>query len=326
MDQAGVTRPPRLRGLADMRSKTSILEGTPPSCRSDDDYPEISTERRAKVKIPVGREIDQESVVTSSSNSSSRARATKRPNRTTAAAASRPKDGESIISKWSRPSVVKPLFEFDSASLLSSGSPTKSMLHNDTPWRAAKRGDLNALKQFHANGNVDWMAKDEFDNIPLYYACHTGALVDIMVVPFLLWVTSLQDQQILEKCMRNAVNRQVRSIVKAYIKGGIAGVVTNDGIGSSVDSRQSAQESKSVVRGSKPTEKESTVTRQSGDRGGKLAAKDITTSRNDSTEPKMSTRKNAPADTETVDSRKNTPAAKSTVPDRTTTREPQDVS
>ncbi len=235
MDQASVTIPPRLRSLAQMRNRTSIFDGASSSFRSDDEYrPEISTERRAKVKMALNREPDQESLMSTQSNFSTRARAMKRPNRSPTMG---PADGGSIISNWSKPSLVKPLFEFDASSMLSEKS-TKSLFKNDTPWRAAKRGDLTALKQFQTSGKVNWMDKDEFDNIPLYYACQSGAIADVMVVPFLLWVTPVQDQQILEKCRKNAINKQVRSILSAYMKGGISGIVAENGNAPSVESRK----------------------------------------------------------------------------------------
>lgn len=87
----------------------------------------------------------------------------------------------------------------------------------DTIWRAAKRGDLAALKQFHSQGNVDWLAKDN-GRIPLFYACHTGAIVDINVVHFLLWVTPIRrGSDDLEKC-KNPRNKAVMKILDEFEK------------------------------------------------------------------------------------------------------------
>jgi hypothetical protein len=111
---------------------------------------------------------------------------------------------------------------FDDASETSSAS--SSMMYSrekegDTIWRAAKRGDLAALKRFHSRGTIDWAAKDEFQNVPLYYACHSGAIVDINVVRFLLWVTPMKDPSFLEKC-KNRKNKAVMQILDEFERSG----------------------------------------------------------------------------------------------------------
>lgn len=98
----------------------------------------------------------------------------------------------------------------------------------DDAWTAAKRGDLAALKRFHRDGKTDWVAQDEFSNIPLYYACHSGAIVDINVVHFLLWVTPIKDRSVLEKCS-NRKNKAVMNVVDAFVKGSGYSSPLNDG-------------------------------------------------------------------------------------------------
>lgn len=95
--------------------------------------------------------------------------------------------------------------------VVSSGSATT----NDDPWRAAKRGDLASLKRFHSQGHVDWAVPDRFGNIPLYYACHSGAIVDLNVVHFLLWVTPIKEPSVLEQC-KNRKNMAVMRILNDF--------------------------------------------------------------------------------------------------------------
>lgn len=231
-----MTRPPRFRGLSDMRNRSSVFDSNSSHTSSHEEpHAEFSTEHRAKVRMPLEKETDHDSLVT---NISSRAKAKRRPFQRGREGPPN-NDGGSIISNWSKPSLVKPLFEFDAASVLSAES-THALFRSDDPWRAAKRGDLTALKQFHASGKVDWMAKDDFRNVPLYYGCQSGAIADIMVVPFLLWVTPLRNEKILEKCRKNAVNQQVRSILSAYKKGGLSAIGVEKGSVASVSSKQTS--------------------------------------------------------------------------------------
>jgi hypothetical protein len=95
----------------------------------------------------------------------------------------------------------------------------------DDVWRAAKRGDLASLKSFHSEGNIDWAAKDQFNNIPLYYACHSGAIVDINVVHFLLWVTPIKNSAELEKC-KNRKNKAVMKILNDFEASGYKSTFT----------------------------------------------------------------------------------------------------
>jgi hypothetical protein len=154
-------------------------------------------------------------------------------------------DEASVLSAWSKSSRVKPMFDFDAGSVLSSfsfsgpgrkkssakvslSSSNRSMLFkDDDPWRAAKRGDLKALKKFYAHGSVDWAEEDKFQNVPLYYACHSGGIVDVMVVPFLLWVTPGMDPELIERCRRNAINQKVRMILKDFEGGGLSAIAIN---------------------------------------------------------------------------------------------------
>jgi hypothetical protein len=108
--------------------------------------------------------------------------------------------------------------EASSAGSGGGGGSSKPLLYplkdGDTIWRAAKRGDLTALKRFHSHGNVDWAAVDQFGNTPLFYACHSGAIVDINVVHFLLWVTPIHELE-LEKC-KNRKNKAVMKILNDF--------------------------------------------------------------------------------------------------------------
>jgi hypothetical protein len=139
-------------------------------------------------------------------------------------------DDSSVISTWSRPSLVSPLFDSDARSAKSaySHSSNGSESRSDDPWRAAKRGDLKALKRFNADGNIDWAAEDEFENIPLYYACHSGAIVDISVVSFLLWVTPIKNRDCFERCRKNTTNREVLKVLNDYKKGGLAAITVEE--------------------------------------------------------------------------------------------------
>jgi hypothetical protein len=147
-------------------------------------------------------------------------------------------DESSVVSRWSNSSRVKPLFDPhpDMASVTSkstgSGNGTMDAIYEayhhrptekkdvtqDDPWKAAKRGDLKALEKFHANnkksgGGVNWSAEDQYQHTPLYYACHSGALVDIKVVSFLLQVTP-NTPSLLENCRTNAINKQVIQLLE----------------------------------------------------------------------------------------------------------------
>jgi hypothetical protein len=110
-------------------------------------------------------------------------------------------DERSVISKWSEAGSIEALLNL--------------MEHDedDDPWRAAKRGDINALKEFDATRRIDWAGEDDFHNIPLYYACHSGAIVDINVVSFLLKVTPIKDPRVIDRCRKNAINPDVVKVL-----------------------------------------------------------------------------------------------------------------
>jgi hypothetical protein len=78
---------------------------------------------------------------------------------------------------------------------------------DDDPWAAAKRGDLQALRSFTG---TDWTKTDDFESTPLYYACHSGAATDIMVVKHLLdvWPGPIP-LEVLSRCKKNAINSSV---------------------------------------------------------------------------------------------------------------------
>lgn len=78
---------------------------------------------------------------------------------------------------------------------------------DDDPWAAAKRGDLQALQSF---AGIDWTKTDDFESTPLYYACHSGAATDILVVKYLLdvWPGPISPE-VLSRCKKNAINSSV---------------------------------------------------------------------------------------------------------------------
>ena len=84
----------------------------------------------------------------------------------------------------------------------------------EDPWNAAKRGDLQAL--YSCNYTVDWTREDEFNSPPLYYACHSGAAVNLEVVRFLLQVYPTRLPAVLfERCRKNAINVNVVKLLEA---------------------------------------------------------------------------------------------------------------
>eukprot|EP00934_Nitzschia_sp_Nitz4_P003538 Nitzschia sp. Nitz4//scaffold299_size22801//10736//12924//NITZ4_008535-RA/size22801-augustus-gene-0.41-mRNA-1//1//CDS//3329546342//3528//frame0 len=228
MVQRNSSRSPASRDLDEMKQWSSKFDKkyrtTPPPCQSKDEG-DRTHEHRASVRFGTSQEWEQATHHTSSSGS--RAKVVKPPNKRGNSTPSPSPDDASIVSSWSKSIHVKPLFEGSSIPGLehSHRAPSPNKLHdNDDPWRAAKRGDLAALKKFHASGKVDWLENDRANNTPLYYACHSGAIADIMVVPFLLWVTPSSDPKVLEHCRRDAINKQVRSILSAYKRGGLAAI------------------------------------------------------------------------------------------------------
>ena len=82
---------------------------------------------------------------------------------------------------------------------------------DDDPWAAAKRGDLQALQSFTG---IDWTKTDDFESTPLYYACHSGAATDIMVVKYLLdeWPGPIP-LEVLSRCKKNAINSSVQQLL-----------------------------------------------------------------------------------------------------------------
>jgi hypothetical protein len=83
----------------------------------------------------------------------------------------------------------------------------------DDQWRAAKRGDLKALQSFASRDNFDVTLEDDFGCTALYYGCHSGAITawGLELVLFLLekWPTAMIPKPILERCRKNAINRDV---------------------------------------------------------------------------------------------------------------------
>lgn len=87
----------------------------------------------------------------------------------------------------------------------------------DSPWLAAKRGDLMALQRFESIGQVDWMEKDKRGCPPLYYACRSGAANDMEAVRFLLqiWPTLDIPADVAERCKKNALDMTVVRLLES---------------------------------------------------------------------------------------------------------------
>jgi hypothetical protein len=84
---------------------------------------------------------------------------------------------------------------------------------NDSPWLAAKRGDLNAL-EFRWKHRHDWTLEDEFGNVPLYYACKYGK--NLRLVFFLLqqWPSTQHiPADLLYRCKEDASNIYVQEML-----------------------------------------------------------------------------------------------------------------
>jgi hypothetical protein len=89
-----------------------------------------------------------------------------------------------------------------------------SLDHEENPWNAAKRGDLQVLHS--CNNVVDWTSEDEFNSPPLYYACHSGAAVNLEVVRFLLQMYPTRlPPNLFDRCCKNAINRNVVKLLEA---------------------------------------------------------------------------------------------------------------
>ena len=91
---------------------------------------------------------------------------------------------------------------------------SQELVKCEDPWNAAKRGDLQALHCCHHI--VDWTREDEFNSPPLYYACHSGAAVNLEVVRFLLQVYPTRlPATLFERCRKNAINVNVVKLLEA---------------------------------------------------------------------------------------------------------------
>jgi hypothetical protein len=86
---------------------------------------------------------------------------------------------------------------------------------NDSPWLAAKRGDLNALENRWKHRH-DWTLEDEHGNTPLYYACRYGGASNLRVVFFLLqqWPSTQHiPPMLLHRCRQDAANMYVQELL-----------------------------------------------------------------------------------------------------------------
>ena len=89
---------------------------------------------------------------------------------------------------------------------------------NTTPHDMSKTGDLKSLQQFAIkNPTYNWNTTNDFDCCPLYYACHSGAAININVVSFLLEVRDGGRLSVPEKtmdhCRINSISLKVRDIL-----------------------------------------------------------------------------------------------------------------
>lgn len=86
---------------------------------------------------------------------------------------------------------------------------------NDSPWLAAKRGDLNALENRWKHRH-DWTLEDEHGNTPLYYACRYGGAKNLRLVLFLLqqWPSTQHiPPMLLHRCKQDAANIYVQELL-----------------------------------------------------------------------------------------------------------------
>jgi hypothetical protein len=82
----------------------------------------------------------------------------------------------------------------------------------DDPWLAAKRGDIDAIQQWITDKkDWDWSQVDDFGNTALFYACHSGAAMNIAIVKVLLdrWPVNQIPEDVMDRCKLNAINRSV---------------------------------------------------------------------------------------------------------------------
>mmetsp|Transcript_18946 Transcript_18946/g.35341 ORF Transcript_18946/g.35341 Transcript_18946/m.35341 type:complete len:497 (+) Transcript_18946:2-1492(+) len=84
-------------------------------------------------------------------------------------------------------------------------------ISSDDPWSAAKRGDVDAIQQWTADKSWDWRQEDEFGNTALFYACHSGAAINITIVKLLLdqWPVDQIPPEVMDRCKLNALNKSV---------------------------------------------------------------------------------------------------------------------
>lgn len=155
MVQHRAQRPPPFLNVAEMKRWSSKFDEKYRSAtpiiypEEEDDEPSRKHEHRAAVIVGKSQEWEQSTHNTSTSLAS-RAKASRAPNR-------RPRNSTgpeeaSITSVWSKSSNVKPLFtggdSIASSKQAESATIPNNLFQNDDPWRAAKRGDLPALKSF----------------------------------------------------------------------------------------------------------------------------------------------------------------------------------
>ncbi|KAL3913668.1 MAG: hypothetical protein SGILL_006398 [Bacillariaceae sp.] len=81
----------------------------------------------------------------------------------------------------------------------------------DDPWSAAKRGDVDGVRKWTNDKTYDWSQKDVFGNTALFYACHSGAAINISIVKILLdeWPVEEIPADVLDRCKTNALNKAV---------------------------------------------------------------------------------------------------------------------
>lgn len=96
------------------------------------------------------------------------------------------------------------------------------------PWSAAKKGDLVALIRYGDEGH-DWKLEDAHQCTPLYYACHSGAVLPegMSALRYLLeqWPGHIPDD-IYERCKKNSINRDVVKLLQST-RGELCGVIVD---------------------------------------------------------------------------------------------------
>jgi hypothetical protein len=125
-------------------------------------------------------------------------------------------------------SVMKVTISNTSTNITHGNNDSNNDASNDTrlmvmdPFTAAKRGNLNALKEWNnAHPDYDWSEIDDFGNTALYYACSqssTGGpvVLNLIIVKYLLdlWPVTQIPPATLERCKACAVHESIIDLLE----------------------------------------------------------------------------------------------------------------